>query len=51
MQLKKDIFTPLEVERWLEARTWVARWFAFEPKIPIWVNFGESCDGRCWHIL
>jgi hypothetical protein len=20
-------------------------------KIPIWVNFGVSCNGRCWHIL
>jgi hypothetical protein len=25
--------------------------FVFEPKIPIWVNFGGSCDGRCWYIL
>jgi hypothetical protein len=38
---------------------WVARWFVFKPKIPIWVNFGGSCDGRCrytyfmviWSIL
>jgi hypothetical protein len=20
--------------------SWVARWFVFKPKIPIWVNFG-----------
>jgi hypothetical protein len=20
-------------------------------KIPIWLNFGESCNGRCWYIL
>jgi hypothetical protein len=20
-------------------------------KIPIWVNFGGSCNGRCWYIL
>jgi hypothetical protein len=25
----------------------VARWYIFKPKIPIWVNFGESCNGRC----
>jgi hypothetical protein len=29
----------------------VARWFVFEPKIPIWINFGGPCDGRCWYIL
>jgi hypothetical protein len=23
----------------------------FKPKIPIWVIFGGSCNGRCWHIL
>jgi hypothetical protein len=23
----------------------------FQTKIPIWVNFGVSCDGRCWYIL
>jgi hypothetical protein len=22
-----------------------------EPKIQIWVNFGGSCNGRCWNIL
>jgi hypothetical protein len=32
-------------------QAWVARWLVFEPKIPIWVNFGGSCDGRCWCIL
>jgi hypothetical protein len=20
-------------------------------KIPIWVNFGVSCNGRCWYIV
>jgi hypothetical protein len=30
--------------------TRVARWFLFEPKIPLWVNFGGSCNGRCWYI-
>jgi hypothetical protein len=29
----------------------VARWFLFKPKIQIWVNFGGSCNGRCWYIL
>jgi hypothetical protein len=29
----------------------VARWFLFEPKIPIWVNLGGYCNGRCWYIL
>jgi hypothetical protein len=23
----------------------------FKPKIPIWVNFGASCNGRDWYIL
>jgi hypothetical protein len=35
---------------WLVS-AWVARWFVFKPKIPIWVNFGGSCDGRFWYIL
>jgi hypothetical protein len=30
---------------------WVARWFVFKPKIPIWVNFGVCYDGKCWSIL
>jgi hypothetical protein len=29
----------------------VARWFVFEPKIPIWVNFGGSCYGKSWYVL
>jgi hypothetical protein len=29
----------------------VARWFILKPKIPIWVNFGGFCNGRCWYIL
>jgi hypothetical protein len=28
----------------------VARWHIFKPKIPIWVNFGGSCNGRCWYM-
>jgi hypothetical protein len=31
-------------------RTRVARWHIFRPKIPIWVNFGGSCNRRCWCI-
>jgi hypothetical protein len=31
--------------------TRVARWFVFKPKIQSWVNFGGSCNGRCWYIL
>jgi hypothetical protein len=29
----------------------LARWSLFEPKIPVLVNFGGSCDVRCWYIL
>jgi hypothetical protein len=25
--------------------------YIFKPEIPIWVNFGGSCNGRCWSIL
>jgi hypothetical protein len=31
--------------------TRVARWYIFKPKIRIWVNFGRSCNGRCWVFL
>jgi hypothetical protein len=33
-----------------QIREWVARWHIFKPKIPIWVNFGGSYNGRCWYI-
>jgi hypothetical protein len=23
----------------------------FKTKIPVWVNFGGPCNGRCWYIL
>jgi hypothetical protein len=23
----------------------------FKPKIPIWVNLGGSCNGRCWYVI
>jgi hypothetical protein len=29
----------------------VARLFVFKPKIPIWVNFGGSCNGKSWYII
>jgi hypothetical protein len=29
----------------------VARWLIFKPKIPIWVNFGGSCNTRSWYII
>jgi hypothetical protein len=32
-------------------QTRVARWYIFKPEIPIWVNFGGSCNGRCWCTL
>jgi hypothetical protein len=25
--------------------------FIFEPKIPIWVDFGGPWNGKCWYIL
>jgi hypothetical protein len=28
-----------------------ARWNIFKPKIPIWVNFGWSCNERCWYVV
>jgi hypothetical protein len=30
----------------------VAIWYIFSTKyVPIWVNFGGSCNGRFWYIL
>jgi hypothetical protein len=29
----------------------VARWYVFRPEIPIWENFGVSCNRRGWCIL
>jgi hypothetical protein len=29
--------------------TRVARRYILKPKIPIWVNFVGSCNGRCWY--
>jgi hypothetical protein len=25
-------------------------WCVFKPKIQIWVNFGGSCNGKCWYM-
>jgi hypothetical protein len=38
---------------WENCRIWyrVARWYIFKRKIPIWVNFGGSCNGTSWCIL
>jgi hypothetical protein len=32
---------------WIQGRQMVY----FQTKIPIWVNFGGPCNGRCWYIL
>jgi hypothetical protein len=29
---------------------WDARWFVFKPKIPIWVNFGGSCNVSIFYV-
>jgi hypothetical protein len=29
----------------------VARWYIFKPKNLLWVNFGRSCNGRCWYFF
>jgi hypothetical protein len=34
----------------LLAVTRVARWFIFNPKIPIWVNFGGPWIEKCWYM-
>jgi hypothetical protein len=36
---------------WLTYACRVARWFVLKPKIQIWVNFGGSCNRRCWYML
>jgi hypothetical protein len=50
--------TPLAPNRWkmnlprLEsAKSGLPDGILFKPKIQIWVNFGGSCNGRCWYIL
>jgi hypothetical protein len=39
--------TPIICSVWIR----VARWFFFEPKIPIWVNFGGSWNRKSLYIL
>jgi hypothetical protein len=39
------------VVHYLLTQTRVARWYVFNPKIQIWVNFRGSCNGKCWYIL
>jgi hypothetical protein len=29
---------------------WVARWFVFKPKIPLWVNFGGLWNGKLYYM-
>jgi hypothetical protein len=31
--------------------TRIASWHSFKPKKTIWVNFGGSCNGRCWYYI
>jgi hypothetical protein len=38
-------------EKRFHTETRVARWYVFEPKIPIWVNLAGSWNGKCWRIL
>jgi hypothetical protein len=35
----------------IEFFTRVVGWYIFKPKIPIWINFGGPCNGRCLYIL
>jgi hypothetical protein len=44
-------FKWLETLRPGELESRVARWFVFKPNIPIWVNFGWSCNIKSWYIL
>jgi hypothetical protein len=38
-------------ERVKKVRFRVARWYIFKPKIPLWVNFRGSWNGKGWYIL
>jgi hypothetical protein len=49
---EKKVYFAAEKQQQIELiATRVARWCILKPKIAIWVNFGGSCNGRCWHIL
>jgi hypothetical protein len=41
----------LKLNSCLEISSGVARWYIFEPNIPIWVNFLVPCNGRDWYKL
>jgi hypothetical protein len=49
--LEKKTFESKKTQKRKERKNGVARWFIFKPKIPIWVNFGGSLNGRCWYIM
>jgi hypothetical protein len=42
---RAEIQVPLRSEK-----DYQVAYFLSNPKIPIWVNFGRSCDGRCWFV-
>jgi hypothetical protein len=55
--LKYCLGLSVERLRKIRAKSRVARWYIFKPKIPIWVILpkipiwvilGRSCNGRCW---
>jgi hypothetical protein len=47
-QVRQNVVTDVPASSvWIR----VARWYIFEPKTPIWVNFGVSCKDRCRLIL
>jgi hypothetical protein len=50
-ELDRETLDRYVIKASLVSETRVARWFVFKPKIQIWVNFGRSCNGRCWYIL
>jgi hypothetical protein len=49
--LKKFGLIGFEISRQSNVLGGAARWHIFKPKVPIWVNFGGSCNGRYWYIL
>jgi hypothetical protein len=46
-----SVFSACEYECCFQLGDRVARWHNLKPKIAIWVNFGGSCNGRCWCFL
>jgi hypothetical protein len=41
-------FFPFQGNRTNGYATRVARWYTFEPKLPLWVNFGGPLNGEGW---